>query len=184
MTKSRKRRTGSGYKASVAWVTRPGTGMPDCHSERHAGRSDGSGRRRHVLPREVSGSVPNIGLPYGQPSGTEQEKSAEAIVAEIALIPRRAESSNAGSRLRDSRTGLAANSVIPHGMRCATARWPGGTDLPRSRRLYQFTASCQKRALAPHGAPSFEETAVYIQVRTVVWEDGAVRPLLPDRPPL
>src|ERR1035438_7081351 len=26
-----------------------------------------------------------------------------------------------------------------------------------------------------------KETAVYIQVRTVVWEDGAVRPLLPDR---
>jgi hypothetical protein len=26
-----------------------------------------------------------------------------------------------------------------------------------------------------------EETAVYIQVRTVVWEDGAARPLLPDR---
>jgi hypothetical protein len=25
-----------------------------------------------------------------------------------------------------------------------------------------------------------EETAVYIQVRTVVWEDGAARPLLPD----
>jgi hypothetical protein len=24
-----------------------------------------------------------------------------------------------------------------------------------------------------------EETAVYIQVRTVVWEDGAARPLLP-----
>jgi hypothetical protein len=24
------------------------------------------------------------------------------------------------------------------------------------------------------------ETAVYIQVRTVVWEDGVVRPLLPD----
>jgi hypothetical protein len=27
-----------------------------------------------------------------------------------------------------------------------------------------------------------EETAVYIQVRTVVWEDGAARPLLPDPP--
>lgn len=26
-----------------------------------------------------------------------------------------------------------------------------------------------------------EETAVYIQVRTVVWEDGVARPLLPDR---
>jgi hypothetical protein len=27
---------------------------------------------------------------------------------------------------------------------------------------------------------NINETAVYIQVRTVVWEDGAVRPLLPD----
>src|SRR5713226_117374 len=81
MTKSRIRRTESGYKASVAWVTRPGTGMPDRHSERHAGKSDGSGRRRHVLPREVSGSVQNIGLPHGKPDGTGPEKSAEAIVA-------------------------------------------------------------------------------------------------------
>src|ERR1700674_6139930 len=82
MTKSRIRRTGSGYKASVAWVTRPGTGMPNCHSERHAGKSDGSGRRRHVLPREISGSVQNIGPPHGQPGGRELEKSAEAIVAQ------------------------------------------------------------------------------------------------------
>jgi hypothetical protein len=29
---------------------------------------------------------------------------------------------------------------------------------------------------------NINETAVYIQVRTVVWEDGAVRPLLPDSP--
>ena len=71
-----------GYQASVAWVTRPGTGMPYCHSERHAGRSDGSGRRRHVLPREVSGSVQSIGLPHGQPGGRKLEKSAEAIVAQ------------------------------------------------------------------------------------------------------
>src|SRR6185295_15773394 len=27
---------------------------------------------------------------------------------------------------------------------------------------------------------TLEETAVYTQVRTVVWEDGAARPLLPD----
>src|SRR5271156_4968286 len=82
MTQSRIRRIGSGYKASVAWVTRPGTGTPDRHSERHAGRSDGSGRRRHVSPREVSSPVQNIGLPHGQPGGTGLEKSAEAIVAQ------------------------------------------------------------------------------------------------------
>src|SRR5258705_4115752 len=35
MTKSRKRRTGSGYKAIVTWGARPGTGKPDSHSERH-----------------------------------------------------------------------------------------------------------------------------------------------------
>src|ERR1700682_2406689 len=82
MTKSRIRRIGSGDKASVAWATRPGTGTPDRHSESHAGRSDGSGRRRHVLPREVSGSVQATGLPYGQLGGTGSEKSAEAIVAQ------------------------------------------------------------------------------------------------------
>src|SRR5512141_1266420 len=82
MTKSWTRRTASGYKASVVWATRPGTGTPYRHSERHAGRSDGSGRRRHVLPREVSGSVRFHGLPHGQPGGTGSEKSAEAIVAQ------------------------------------------------------------------------------------------------------
>src|SRR5229473_3575400 len=81
MTKSRIRRIGSGYKASVVWVTRPGTGMPYGHSERHAGRSDGSGRRKDILPREVSGPVQSIGLPHEQSGGMGQEKSAEAIVA-------------------------------------------------------------------------------------------------------
>jgi hypothetical protein len=88
MTKSRIRRIGSddigyrgGYQASVGWVTRPGTGRPDRHSERHAGKSDGSGRRRHVLPREISGPVQSNGLPHGQSGGTGLEKSAEAIVA-------------------------------------------------------------------------------------------------------
>src|SRR5260370_27728318 len=82
MTKSRIRRIGSGYKASMAWATRPGTGTPDRHSERYAGRSDGSGRRRHILPREISGPVQSIGLPHGQPGGRGSEKSAEAIVVQ------------------------------------------------------------------------------------------------------
>src|SRR5260370_9565203 len=82
MTKSRIRRIGSGYKASMAWATRPGTGTPDRHSERYAGRSDGSGRRRHILPREISGPVQSIVLPHGQPGGRGSEKSAEAIVVQ------------------------------------------------------------------------------------------------------
>src|ERR1700739_1583221 len=81
MAKSRTRRRGSGYKASMVWVTRPGTGTPDLSFRHYAGKSDGSGRRRHVLPREISGSVQNIGLPHGKPGGTGPEKSAEAIVA-------------------------------------------------------------------------------------------------------
>src|SRR5438876_6540464 len=85
MTKSRIGRTGSGYQASVAWVTRPGTGKPNGHSDRHPGRPDRSGRRRHVLPREVSSSVQRIGLPHGPPGGMGLEKSAEAIVAGAAL---------------------------------------------------------------------------------------------------
>src|ERR1700682_694819 len=85
MTKSRMMRIGSAYNATMPVVTRPGTRMPYCHSERHAGRSDGSGRRRHVLPREISGAVQSIGLPHGQPCGMGLEKSAEAIVAGGAL---------------------------------------------------------------------------------------------------
>src|SRR5438874_6626220 len=80
MTKSRMRRTGSGYQASVVWVTRPGTGTPNRHSEHHAGRSDGSGRRRHVLPREIFDLVGDTRqLPHGKPVGTGSEKSAEVV---------------------------------------------------------------------------------------------------------
>src|SRR5580693_1606246 len=82
MTKSRKRRTASGYQASLVWVTQPGMGTPDRHSERHAGKSDVSGRRRHVLPREISSPVQSSGLPHGKPGGKGREKSAEAIVAQ------------------------------------------------------------------------------------------------------
>jgi hypothetical protein len=159
MTKSRIRRTGNsrtvdgcgGYQASVAWVTRPGTGMPNCHSERHAGRSDGSGRRRHVLPREVSSSVQGIGLPHGQPGGRELEKSAEAIVARAALWL------NAKGRIFRCREqsgrfdGLYRPKIaLPRRGGGATVRRQGGTDLPHSRRLSQLTASTQQRALAQH----------------------------------
>ena len=49
MTKSRMRRIGSGYQASVVWVTRPGTGMPDCHSEHHTGKSDAVREKKACL---------------------------------------------------------------------------------------------------------------------------------------
>ena len=149
MTKSRIRRIGSGYQASVVWVTRPGTGMPNCHSERHAGRSDGSGRRRHVLPREVSGAVQRIGLPHGQPGGLGLEKSAEAIVAGAALW------FHAKGRIFRCREqsgrfdGLYRPTItLPRRGGGATVWRQGGTDLPHSRRLSQLTASTQQRALA------------------------------------
>src|SRR5947208_15880146 len=47
-----------------------------------------------------------------------------------------------------------------------------------------FTALVQQRALTVASirlVQNIKETAVYNQVRTVVWEDGAARPLLPDR---
>src|SRR5438034_4029231 len=80
MTKSRMRRTGSGYKASVGWVTRSGTAKRDAHSERDAGKSDAAGRRRHVLPREVSNSVQNTGLPSRATEWEGAGEVAEAIV--------------------------------------------------------------------------------------------------------
>jgi hypothetical protein len=49
------------------------------------GRSDGSARRRPALPEEISGSVRNMGLPFGYPDGMAPEKSAEAIVAAAAV---------------------------------------------------------------------------------------------------
>src|SRR2546422_6240067 len=149
MTKSRIGRTGSGYQASVAWVTRPGTGKPYGHSERHAGRSDRSGRRRHVLPREVSGSVQSIGLPHGQPGGMGPEKSAEAIVAGAAWW------FHAKGRIFRCREQSGRfDGLIGRQSRCpgrggdSAVRWRGGTNLPHSRRLWQLTASPQQRALA------------------------------------
>ena len=172
MTKSRIRRTGNspavegcgGYQASVAWVTRPGTGMPNCHSERHAGRSDGSGRRRHVLPREISGAVQSIGLPHGQPCGMGLEKSAEAIVAGAALwfhakgrIFRCREQSGRFDGLYRPTITLSRRGGA------ATVRRQGGTNLPHSRRLSQLNGIHSATSL---GAAFLrfhhsEETAVY-----------------------
>lgn len=81
MTKSRIRRTGSGYQASVERVTRPGTGKPNSHSGAMRVDPTGSGEEgMSYLGRSpvLSGQ---IGLLHGQPGGTGREKSAEAIVA-------------------------------------------------------------------------------------------------------
>src|SRR6266516_6767923 len=89
MTKSRKRRTGSsrvaggcgGYQANVIWVTRPGTGMPDCHSENRMVDPTRPGEEgTSYLERSPFRSV-HTRLPQQQCDGTGSEKSAEAVVA-------------------------------------------------------------------------------------------------------
>src|SRR6185312_17486986 len=82
MTKSRIRRTGSGYKANVAWGTRPGTGKPYRHSERCMVDPTGPGEEgTSYLERSPFWSA-HTGLPPEQFGGTGVEKSAEAIVAQ------------------------------------------------------------------------------------------------------
>src|ERR1035438_5206130 len=105
MTKPRMRRTASGYKARVARVTRPGTGMPHRHSERHAGKSDVCSKRRLLLPREVSSSVRSSGLPHRQPGGKGPEKSAEAIVAQPGEGPNLPDRKS--TRLNSSHLGIS-----------------------------------------------------------------------------
>lgn len=57
MTKFQTRRTGTGYKAGVAGVTRQGTGTPDSHTDATKVNPAGPGRRSRVLPWEISTSV-------------------------------------------------------------------------------------------------------------------------------
>ncbi len=82
MTKSRIRRTGSGYEALAAWVNRQATGKPKGHSERSGvnptGLREGD---KPYLRRSRLWSV-HTGLPRQQCSGTGVEKSAEAKVAQ------------------------------------------------------------------------------------------------------
>ena len=81
MTKSWIRRTGSGFEAIAARVTRPGTGKPNVIRERCG--VDPTGLREEDKPylrRSLLWSA-HPGLPLGQPGGTGVEKSAEAIVA-------------------------------------------------------------------------------------------------------
>ena len=156
------RRTASGYEASMGRVTRPGTGTPDAHSERHAGKSDAAGRRRHVLPREISSSVQMTGLPSratGWEGAGEVSRSHSSSGTTIPL--RRAESSIAGSRLMEPMADSAGNSATSYRVAWATVQQRGGTDLLYWWRLLPFTVLHRKRALAAHAALSIEETAVY-----------------------
>ena len=120
------------------WVTQPGMGKPDGHSE-YCG-VDPAGLREEGKPylRRSPFWSAHTGLPRQQWRGTEAEKSAEAIVA----------TTGEGLNLRmlgaddvDSMTAWIANSADPNGPVCASAWRHGGTDLQRSRRSSLFTAS-------------------------------------------
>ena len=162
------RRTGSGFEAITAWVTRPGTGTPYCHSERcgvnppHRREEDEPYLRRSPL---ASG----FGLPSLQNAGIRAEKSAEAIVATVAVrSSRRAEFSIVGSRLQDANTGSADNSATAEprlGGEAEPTCWVRGGPC-------RFRDLTDPLSLAALAASSIGKTAVYNQVRTVVWEDG------------
>jgi hypothetical protein len=175
MTKSRIRRTGSGYEAFAAWVTRPGTGKPNGHSERCG--VDPTGLReegKSYLRRSRLWSV-HTGLPRQQCRGTEAEKSAEAIVAQpgegLNLLMKEqmgtfdervaAERRPAPRQRSDGRNSLFAawTAASVHGRRPITS-------LDDSHHWIRYNIRRNRRIR---------------QVRTVVWEDGAARPLLPDR---
>src|ERR1700736_3256217 len=82
MTKSRMRRTGSGYQAVSAWVTRPGTGTPYSRPERWEVNPPGPREEGQSYLRRSRLWSAHTGLPLEQSCGTGVEKSAEAIVAE------------------------------------------------------------------------------------------------------
>src|SRR5208282_85332 len=91
MTKSRTRRTGSGYKANVAWVTRPGTGMPDSHAERRMVNPTG--------PREEGASYLERSPALSVPKRTTVRVTVRDGVGEV-------------SRGRSSPTGRRAESLV------------------------------------------------------------------------
>src|ERR1022692_675216 len=99
MTKSRIRRTGSGYKAGVAWVTRPGTGMPNRHSERHAGNIR---RVRDKKARLTSRGLRPCPEHRTTARATGREEAGEVSRGHSSPTGRRAESSNARSRRSSS----------------------------------------------------------------------------------
>ena len=71
-----------GYKANVVWVTRPGTGMPDCHSEAAWVDPTSPGEEgMSYLERSRLWSA-HTGLPKQQCNGTGAEKSAEVVVGQ------------------------------------------------------------------------------------------------------
>src|SRR5579872_5952814 len=106
MTKFRIRRTGSGYQAAPRGVTRPGTGTPDSHSARGMVDPTCPEEEDKSYLRRSPFAFALVGLPEPKGNGIQAEKSADAIVAAAVVRPRRrAESSIAGSRLRDPRAG-------------------------------------------------------------------------------
>ncbi len=142
------------------------------------GRSDGSAGRRQALPEEISFLVRSHRTTA---AAMQRDRGGEVSRGHSSHDGRRAESSNAGSRLRVSMTDYGRKQR--YSVRNLRGPRRGGEAEPTCRvrgGTFQFTASHQKRVLASRGASPFEETAVYIKVRTVVWEDGVARPLLPD----
>ena len=83
MTKSRTRRTASGYKASVVWVNpaRDGDALSSFGTPCRVDPTGPGEEGTSYLERSPALSS-HIGLPLGQLGGTGQEKSAEAIVAQ------------------------------------------------------------------------------------------------------
>ena len=165
------RRTGSGFEAITAWVTRPGTGTPYCHSERcgvnppHRREEDEPYLRRSPL---ASG----FGLPSLQNAGIRAEKSAEAIVATVAVrSSRRAEFSIVGSRLQDANTGSADNSATAEprlGGEAEPTCWVRGGPC----RFRHLTDPCPWRLLPLHQSEKPPYTIKYVR-----WcgRTGAVR---------
>jgi hypothetical protein len=118
MTKSHARRTETGYKANVGGATQPGMGTPHGHSDASMVNPAGGGEEgKPYLRRSRSWSM-HDGLPREKSQGMGAEKSAEAIVVAAPKGPlRRAESSIAGSRLKEPMTDSAGNSATALGWR-------------------------------------------------------------------
>ena len=81
MTGVQTRRTGTGYKASLAWVIEQWIEMPCTHLDVRRVNPAGPESRTHNLPWEVFESVRRDYRTWQQ-GGKDSKKSAEAIVAQ------------------------------------------------------------------------------------------------------
>jgi hypothetical protein len=79
MTGVQTRRTGTGYKASLAWVIEQWIEMPNTHSDVRRVNPAGPESRTHNLPWEVFESVHRDYRTWQQ-GGKNSKKSAEAVV--------------------------------------------------------------------------------------------------------